>query len=312
MTTPHLHPHHDGHSAEPAYPNMFNEAFSRFNLHLHDDAVEEEVRKLCAEKCESYRTPEHLRQIFAAIELTSLKVTDSAESILQWVERINEFTDQHPALPHLAGLCVYPRYACIVAQSLEVENMQTVCVVGGFPASQTFAEIKTAETGLAVMDGATEVDCVMPVGALLSEDYETVYDEIHEVREAAGNARLKVILETGALQTAERIKRAAIMALYSGADFLKTSTGKITPGATPLAAYVMCQTLKEYFQLTGERIGFKAAGGIATVDDALTYYTIAREVLGPEWTEHGLLRFGASRLADNVATALLGEPVRLG
>ena len=309
--TEHCHHTHD-HGTEAPMQSPYEQAFAKFNLHLHDEEVAAAVGRLVEEKKAQYDTPEVKRALLGTIELTSLKVTDSAESILQWVERINEFTDQHPALPHLAGLCVYPRYASIVAQSLEVENMQTVCVVGGFPASQTFAEIKTAETGLAVMDGATEVDCVMPVGALLSEDYETVYDEIHEVREAAGNARLKVILETGALQTAERIKRAAIMALYSGADFLKTSTGKITPGATPLAAYVMCQTLKEYFQLTGERIGFKAAGGIATVDDALTYYTIAREVLGPEWTEHGLLRFGASRLADNVATALLGEPVGLG
>lgn len=309
MTTEHCHCDHDHEAQNTPYHDMFKEAFAKFDLHLHDEIVEEEVKNLCEKNLEKYRTPEHLSRIFSSLELTSLKVTDSAESILKWIEKVNDFSDAHPNLPHMAGLCVYPRYAKLLSTSLEVEGMENVCVVGGFPASQTFLEIKTAETGLAVMDGATEVDCVLPVGAFLSEDYETVYDEIHEIREAAGQARLKVILETGALDTAANIKKAAIMAIYSGADFIKTSTGKISPAATPKAAYVMCRTILEHFQLTGDRIGFKAAGGIATVDDALTYYTIAREVLGKEWTDHGLFRIGASRLANNLASELLGETV---
>ena len=230
-------------------------------------------------------------------------------------ERVNKFVDEYGDLDNVAALCVYPALVKIVADSLEADGVELAAVSGGFPHSQTLPEVKMAETALCLKDGATEIDTVLPVGKFLSGDYESVCDELEELKALCGEEKkLKVILETGLLRDPALIRKAAILALYSGADFLKTSTGKLpgAAGATPEAACLMCQTIREYYEKTGRRAGFKAAGGIATVDDALTYYTIAREVLGPEWTEHGLLRFGASRLADNVATALLGEPVSLG
>lgn len=305
--TPHTHHRHEepGHLASP-----YEQAFAKFDLHLHDEAVAAAVARLLDEHRAQYDTPEVKRALLGTIELTSLKVTDSQESILKMTERVNDFADRHPDLPHLATICVYPNFARTVADSLEADGVEIACVAGGFPSSQTFAEVKTAETALAVHDGATEIDCVLNVGAFLSEDYETCADEIGEIKAACGNCPLKVILETGALQTAERIKRAAILAMYAGADFIKTSTGKIEPAATPEAAYVMCRTIKEYYDLTGTKIGFKAAGGLKTVADAIDYYTIVAQTLGKEWLDEGLFRIGTSRLANLLVSEVLGEDVQ--
>ncbi len=287
--------------------NRYEEAFSKFNLNLRDEEVHRAVEKLIADKKAQYDTDEVKRQIFGTIELTTLKVTDSQESVLKFTEKVNAFADAHPDLPHLATICVYPNFAKIVAESLEAEKVEIACVTGGFPSSQTFLEVKTVETALAVHDGATEVDMVLSVGTFLEGDYETCADEIAEIKAAAGSAPVKVILETGALQTAENIKRASVLSIYAGADFIKTSTGKIEPAATPEAAYVMCQAIKEYQALTGTKIGFKAAGGISSVSDALTYYTIVRELLGEEYIKEGLFRIGTSRLANLLASEILGE-----
>ena len=184
------------------------------------------------------------------------------------------------------------------------------CVAGGFPSSQTFIEIKTTETALAVHDGATEIDCVLSVGQFLSGDYETCADEIAEIKAATGGRPLKVILETGALQTAVNIKKASILSMYAGADFIKTSTGKIEPAATLEAAYVMCQAIKEYHELTGNLVGFKAAGGIKTVDEAIDFYTVVREMLGEQFVKDGHFRIGTSRLANLLVSAILGEDVK--
>lgn len=299
----HCH-HHDEHSQHPV--NRFDEAFSKYDLHLHDEEVHAAVTRLLDEKKAEHDTPEVYRQLLAAVELTTLKVTDSQESVLKFTERVNDFADAHPELPHLATICVYPNFAKIVSESLEVEGVEVACVSGGFPSSQTFLEIKTTETALAVHDGATEIDMVLNVGAFLSGDYETCADEITELKAVCGERPLKVILETGALQTAERIKRASILSIYAGADFIKTSTGKVEPAATPEAALVMCQAIREYYRETGRKIGFKAAGGISSVSDALTYYTIVREVLGQEWIDEGLFRIGTSRLANLLVQAILG------
>ncbi len=287
--------------------NRYEEAFSKFNLNLRDEEVHRAVEKLIADKKAQYDTDEVKRQLFGTIELTTLKVTDSQESVLKFTEKVNAFADAHPDLPHLATICVYPNFAKIVAESLEAEKVEIACVTGGFPSSQTFLEVKTVETALAVHDGATEVDMVLSVGTFLEGDYETCADEIAEIKAAAGSAPVKVILETGALQTAENIKRASVLSIYAGADFIKTSTGKIEPAATPEAAYVMCQAIKEYQALTGTKIGFKAAGGISSVSDALTYYTIVRELLGEEYIKEGLFRIGTSRLANLLASEILGE-----
>ena len=219
--TPHEH-HHDHAHAQGA--DRYEQAFSKYNLHLHDENVAERVRSLLASKREQYNTPEVLEFLLSTVELTTLKVTDSDESVLRMVEKYNRVAEDYPTLPHFASICVYPRFAQIVAQSLEVEGTEVASVVGAFPSSQSFIEIKTAETALAVHDGATECDMVLSVGAFLSGDYETCADEISEIKAVCGEAQLKVILETGALQTAENIKRASILAMYAGADFIKTST----------------------------------------------------------------------------------------
>ncbi len=302
--------HHDCGCGHDHPASKYDQALARYDLHQHAEQVAEAVRRLVDGHKTGYDTPEVKRQLLATLELTSLKVTDSAESILAMVERVNAFSDEHPDLPHLATICVYPNFAQIVSESLQADGVEVACVAGGFPSSQTFAEIKTTETALAVHDGATEIDCVMSVGAYLSGDYETVCDDIAEIKAACAGRPLKVILETGALQTATDIKRAALLAIYAGADFIKTSTGKIEPAATPEAAYVMCTAIKEYFALTGTKIGFKAAGGVSTVDDALTYYTIVREILGESWIEEGLFRIGTSRLTNLLVSDILGEPTK--
>lgn len=301
------HCHHHDHEADSLHLNRYQEAFNQFDTHIHDEHVHAAVCRLLEEKKTQYDTPEVKKQLLGAVELTTLKVTDSQESVLKFTEKVNAFADAHPELPHLATICVYPNFAKIVSESLEADQVEVACVSGGFPSSQTFLEVKTIETALAVHDGATEIDMVLNVGAFLSGDYETCADEIAEIKSAAAEAPLKVILETGALQTAENIKKASILSIYAGADFIKTSTGKIEPAATPEAALVMCETIREYYKLTGTKIGFKAAGGINTVSDAVGYYTIVREVLGEEWIKEGLFRIGTSRLANLLVSEILGE-----
>lgn len=298
------HHHHDENCCGGG--GKIEQAFAKYNLCLNDEEVHAAVTRLLEQKKAQYDTAEVRRELLSTVELTTLKVTDSQESVLQFTERVNRFADEHPDLPHLATVCVYPNFAKIVSESLEAEGVEVACVSGGFPSAQTFIEIKTTETALAVHDGATEIDMVLSVGTFLSGDYETCADEIAEIKAACSERPLKVILETGALQTASNIKRASVLSMYAGADFIKTSTGKIEPAATPEAAYVMCQAIKEYHKETGIRIGFKAAGGVSTVDDALTYYTIVREILGKEWIDENLFRIGTSRLANLLVSEILG------
>ena len=299
----HCHCHcHEEESHSPL--NRYEEAFGKYNCHLHDEEVHAAVTRLLENKKAQYNTPEVLQELLSTVELTTLTVTDSKESVMRFTEKVNAFAEAHPELPHIATICVYPNFAGTVSETLEVEGVEVACVSGGFPSSQTFQEIKVAETALALHEGATEIDMVLSVGAFLEGDYETCADEIAEMKQVCGDYDLKVILETGALQTAENIKRASILSIYAGADFIKTSTGKISVSATPEAAYVMCQTIKEYYKETGIKIGFKAAGGVSTVDDALTYYTIVRELLGKEWIDENLFRIGTSRLANLLVQAI--------
>lgn len=278
--------------------NKYEEALKQYNTALNDEAVKAKVERIISERLAENRTPETMKFLFNSIELTSLSCTDSDESILKMVEKVNSFDTDHTDLGHVAAICVYPNFAKIVADSLEVDGVEITCVSGAFPSSQTFQEVKVAETALAVKDGATEIDIVLPVGQFLAGDYEGVADTISELKAICGEKSLKVILETGALKTAENIKKAAIIAMYAGADYIKTSTGKISPAATPEAAYVMCEAIKEYKEKTGIQIGFKPAGGMKTIDDALTYYTIVKEVLGNEWVNNKMFRLGTSSLAN--------------
>ncbi len=290
--------------------SKYEEALAKYNLEADDNAVRDAVRTLIAEKVHLNDTPEVKRFLFGSIELTSLKTTDSDTSILAFTERVNDFDNQFPDLPHVATICVYPCFAQTVAESLEVDGVEIACVSGSFPSSQARIEVKIAETSLAVADGATEIDIVMPVGKFLSGDYEGVADDISELKSACGEAPMKVILETGCLKTAKNIKTASILAMYAGADYIKTSTGKLEPAATPEAAYVMCQAIKEYYDETGIQIGFKPAGGINSVMDAVIYYTIVKEVLGEKWLTNKWFRLGTSRLANMLLSELKGEQIK--
>lgn len=290
--------------------SKYEQAFEKFDLSQTDEQVSAAVRQLVADNRDKYDNAEVLKQLLSTVELTTLKVTDSQESVLRFTENVNRFADEHPELPPLATICVYPNFAKIVSESLETDGVKVACVVGGFPSSQTFIEIKTAETALAVHDGADECDMVLSVGTFQSGDYETCADEIAEIKAACNEKPLKVILETGALKTAEAIKKASILSMYAGADFIKTSTGKIEVAATLEAAYVMCSAIKEYHALTGQYIGFKAAGGIKTTAEAIDFYTVVRELLGEDYIKQGLFRIGTSRLANLLVSDILGEDVK--
>lgn len=290
--------------------NKYNEALSKYNTALKDDEVAAATAKLIEKHLKENNTKEVKKFLFHCIDLTTLKCTDSEPSVMQFTQRVNDFVDKYPDLDNVAAICVYPNMAEIVNDTLEADNVNIACVSGGFPSSQTFIEVKVAETSLALHAGADEIDIVISVGKFLSGDYEGMCDEIEELKDVCGEKHLKVILETGALATAENIKKASILSMYSGADFIKTSTGKEKPAATHEAAYVMCQAIKEYFLETGRKVGFKPAGGINTVEDALTYYTIVKEVLGKEWLNNELFRLGTSRLANLLLSDITGEETK--
>ena len=292
-------------------PNKYEDALRKYNTNLDDAAVREAVRKIIAEKVPENDTMDVKKFLVGSIELTTLKTTDSDTSVLAFTERVNDFDNEYPDLPHVATICVYPCFAKTVSESLEVDGVEIACVSGSFPSSQARIEVKVAETALAVADGATEIDIVLPVGKFLSGDYEGVCDDIAEMKAACGESvPMKVILETGALKTASNIKKASILSMYAGADYIKTSTGKMEPAATPEAAYVMCQAIKEYYDETGIQIGFKPAGGINSVMDAIIYYTIVKEVLGEKWLTNKWLRLGTSRLANMLLSELKGEQIK--
>lgn len=286
-------------------------ALSKYNTHLHDDEVRMKVDKLILNKLDENDNLEVKKQILNCIDLTTLKCTDSEESVLKFTEKVNDLTDSYPDIPTIAAVCVYPNMAEIVSDTLEADGVNIACVSGGFPSSQTFMEVKVAETAMALHCGADEIDIVMPVGKFLSGDYEGVCDEISELKDICGDKKLKVILETGVLITAENIKKAALICMYSGADFIKTSTGKEAISATPDAALVMCEAIREYYKETGRKVGFKAAGGINTVKKALAYYTIVKEVLGNEWLNNEWFRIGASSLANPLLTEITGQEIKL-
>ena len=290
--------------------SKYEEALSKYNVDLNDEEIAEKVRKIIAEKVPENDRVEVKKFLMGSVELTTLKTTDSDESVLAFTEKVNQFEDAYPELPHVATICVYPCFAKIVSESLEVEGVEVACVSGSFPSSQARIEVKIAETALAVQDGATEIDIVMPVGKFLSGDYESVCDDISELKQACGDAPMKVILETGDLKTASNIKKASILSMYAGADYIKTSTGKEKISATPEAAYVMCQAIKEYYDETGIQIGFKPAGGLNTVSDALIYYTIVKEVLGKKWLTNKWLRLGTSRLANLLLSEIIGKETK--
>ena len=290
--------------------SKYDAALAKYNTQLDDAEVAAQVAKIMTEKVPANDTLDVKKFLFNCIDLTTLKSEDSDESVMKFTQKVNQFDELHPDLKNVAAICVYPNFAETVKDTLEVEDVKIACVSGGFPSSQTFIEVKVAETAMAIMEGADEIDIVISVGKFLSGNYEEMCDEIQELKETCKDHHLKVILETGALKTASNIKKASILSMYAGADFIKTSTGKQQPAATPEAAYVMCQAIKEYYKETGIKIGFKPAGGINTVNDALVYYTIVKEILGEEWLNNSLFRLGTSRLANLLLSDILGQETK--
>lgn len=300
----HKHHHHEDEVSK------YEKTLQLYTTELDEAQVQQAVKTIIAEKTLANDTPEVKKFLFGSIELTTLSTTDSDTSVMAFVDRVNRFESAYPQLPHVAAVCVYPCFAEVASETLEVEGVEITCVSGSFPSSQAVIEVKVAETALALRDGATEIDIVMPVGKFLSGNYEELCDDIAELKQVCGNKAMKVILETGDLKTASNIKKASLLAMYAGADYIKTSTGKEKISATPEAAYVMCQAIKEYYEKTGIQIGFKPAGGINTVMDAIIYYTIVKEVLGEKWLTNKWFRLGTSRLANLLLSEINGEETK--
>ena len=289
--------------------DKYQETLASSQVNADDAVVAAEVKKI-VEKTGQYANSDVYQFLFSSIDLTTLSTTDTQTSVAQFVKRVNDFDNDYPQFKNVAAICVYSNFAEIVRSNLEVSGVDIAVVAGGFPSSQTFTEVKVADAALAVAGGANEVDIVMNLGYYLDNNYAELSDEIIEIKHAIRDAKLKVILETGALKSAEDIKRASILSLYSEADFIKTSTGKIYPGASLEAAWVMCQCIKEYYEKTGRKVGFKAAGGIRTTEEAVQYYAIVKEVLGDEWLNQDLFRIGASSLANSLLSSMLGEEIK--
>jgi len=284
--------------------DKITEALNQYSK-LSVSEIEAKVTAILNENMAKNHTQKVLETILSCIDLTSLNTTDNEESIANFTIKVNNFGDNHPELPNVAAICVYPSMVKAVRETL-TEGTEIAAVSGGFPHSQTFIEVKIAETSLAILEGATEIDIVIPLGKMMEGKFADVVEEIQELKAACNDANLKVILESGILEIKD-LQKAAILAMESGADFIKTSTGKLEKGATTTAAYCMCQMIHEYAQISGRKVGFKAAGGISTTEDALKYYCIVESVLGKEWLTKDLFRFGASKLANNVVSDILGK-----
>ena len=300
----------EGENTQNNDKSKYEKALELYETNLNDAEVQAAVKQIIEEKVPQNDTLDVKKFLFGSIELTTLSTMDTEEKVLRMVEKVNRFDREYPDIPHVAAVCVYPVFTELVSKSLEVDGVEITNVCGNFPSSQARMEVKVAETQLAVADGATEIDIVLPVGKFLSGDYEGVCDDISEMKQACGAAPMKVILETGDLETASNIKKAALLSMYAGADYIKTSTGKEKVSATPEAAYVMCQAIKAYHEKTGIQIGFKPAGGINTVMDAIIYYTIVQQVLGEQWLTNKWFRMGTSRLTNLLLSEILGKETK--
>ena len=285
-------------------PNKYNEARSAFAPALSIEELDKRIEDILAKSFEKNNTREVKKFLHSTIDLTTLSGADTEEKVAKLVASVNDFEGTED-VPSVAAICVYPNFVKTVRSVLTAEGVQVACVSGCFPASQSFIEVKIAETALAIADGADEIDIVLNLGAFLSGDYEEAATEIQEQRATARAAHLKVILETGALKDPELIRKASILSLFSGADFLKTSTGKEYPGADLRAAYILCSVLKEYFDKYGEKRGVKFSGGIRSAEEAVKYYCIVEALLGKEWLDNKLFRIGASSLVSSLQKEIL-------
>jgi len=273
-----------------------------------DGEVEEAVTEI-VEKSKHLKSLKWYELALSCIDLTTLNSTDSPIQGEKFALNVSRFTDKFPGMPNVAAICVYPTLVESVKKNLHAPGVQLAAVAAGFPSSQTFLEVKVLETEMAIARGASEIDIVLNLGNFLTNDYPSVVHEISTLKKVCRDVHLKVILETGALKSYSNIWRASLLAMQSGADFIKTSTGKQEPAATPEAAWIMCEAIKDYYETTGTKVGFKAAGGIVETSDVLKYIAIVKEVLGDEWLNNKLFRIGASRLANNLLTSIKGESV---
>ena len=290
--------------------DKFNELFARYNWQMTDEQVKQEVQTILANHFAENNNAAVWEQCLNQIDLTTLNGDDTVEKVSGMAKKVNAFHEQYPGIKNVAAICVYPAMVSTVKEYLK-ENIGIAAVSAGFPASQTFIEVKVAETLLAIQSGATEIDVVISVGKFLEGRYEEVYDELCELRAACkAPVHMKVILETGALRSVKNIYNASLLAMQAGADFIKTSTGKIAVNATPEATYVMCRAIKDWYEKTGEKVSYKPAGGVSTTEEAVQHYTIVKEVLGEEWLNNKNFRFGASRLANNLLTSIVGKETK--
>ncbi len=272
--------------------------------------VAEEVARM-KEAARSNENVEVYRFCYSAIDLTTLSCNDSVTSVTEFARKAAEFNERFPHIPNVASICIYPSFVETVGLAVDGTPMRITSVAGGFPAAQTFLEVKALEVAMAIENGADEVDIVLNVGRMLTGEYDEAANEVEVIRaETDPEIVLKVIIESGALKTPELIRKASLLSMFAGADFVKTSTGKIDVAATPEAAVVMCHAIRDYYEKTGRKVGFKAAGGVRTPQDAVLYYTIVREILGEEWCTTDLFRIGASSAANNLLSAIEGHEVK--
>lgn len=289
--------------------SKFDDLFKQYNCELNENAVKSDIDRLISENYEANNNVEVYKKCLNLIDLTSLNSTDTHAEIISMTEKVNGFKSKFPELPNVAAICVYPALVQVVKENLK-ENIGIAAVSAGFPSSQTFIEVKIAETAMAVLEGATEIDVVISIGKFLEGKFEEVYEELTEIKASCRDAHLKVIIESGALQNVSNIKKASVLAMAAGADFIKTSTGKMSVAATLEATYVMCQAIKEWYGKTGVKVSYKPAGGISTTEEAVKHYTLVKSILGEEWLNNKMFRFGASRLANNLLTSINGTEVK--
>jgi len=288
--------------------DKFNQLFNQYDFSLTNNELPLKIEKIMVNGYSKNKEKSVYSKLLSLIDIISLNTDDTIDKIVRLTEKINEFDDHFEVLPHPAAICVYPSFVSAVKDALS-ENLEIAAVAGGFPHSQTFIEVKIAEVAMAVMEGTTEIDTVFPVGNFLSGNFQEVYEELSEIKASCRGVKLKVILETGLLQEAEIIKKAAILSMAAGADFIKTSTGKTYQGATLETAYIICNAIKEFYIKNGAKVGFKVSGGVSEVNDAVKYYTIVEKILGKEWLSPTLFRIGASRLVNNLLTEIEGKKV---
>lgn len=272
---------------------------SDFKLSVDPDDVNELLSRAAA-SVPTNELIDPLKKIFGLIDLTTLSERDNTENVSLMCQKVNQLGETFPDISNVAAICVFPELVGVVKEKLENPLVGIASVGGGFPASQTFTNIKVMEIEQAIEQGAEEIDIVMNVGKFLMEDLEYVDYEINVIKQRVGPVHLKVILETGSLNDLSLIRKASLLAIGAGANFIKTSTGKISPGATPEAMVVMCCAIRDFYNRTGKKIGIKPAGGISDPETALLYYQIVKEILGEDWLNNERFRIGASRLANRI------------